>query len=118
MKYTKEQLIEMVKPYFKKDKVELLYVTEDNQVFYPNCKVQASSHARVYKLRAPFEITRADVVVEKTKQVIEKPKKADKVDSDKEALIEIAKEMGVKVDKRMSVENIEKLIKEKEDARE
>lgn len=116
MKYTKEQLIEIVKPYFENDKVNLLYVTEDNQVFYANSKVQASSHARVYKLRAPFEITRDDLVVEKANKVIEKPKKARKIDPDKEALIEIAKESGVKVDKRMSVETIENLIKEKENA--
>jgi len=111
MKYSKEQLIEMVKPYFENDKVNLLYVTEDNQVFYPSGKTQAFSHARVYKLRAPFEISRADLIEEK--EIVENTKP---VDSDKEAMIEIAKEMGIKVDKRMSVETIENLIKDKENA--
>ena len=130
MKYSKEQLIEMVKPYFENDKVNLLYVTEDNQVFYPSGKTQAFSHARVYKLRSPFEISRADI---EAKKEVKKPavkkeaKKAKKeelvkkeptVDQEKETLIEMAKEAGIKVDDKMDKEAIEKLIKDKENARE
>lgn len=117
MKYSKEQLIEIVKPYFENKKVDLLYVTEDNQVFYPSGKVAAASHARVYKLKQPFEIRRSDLVVEEVEDVIEVVKQPNKDDSDKEVLIGIAEEFGIKVDKRMSVATLEKLIKEKEDAR-
>lgn len=111
MKYSKEQLIKMVKPYFEDKKVELLYVTEDNQVFYPNGKVSAFSHARVYKLKSPYQITRADLVTK------EPEFKED--EDEKGALVEIAKELGIEnANKRMSVATLEKLIKEKEDARE
>lgn len=111
MKYSKEQLIEMVKPYFEDKKVDLLYVTEDNQVFYPNGKQQAFSHSRVYKLRTPFEIRRIDLETKDEEEVSD--------NDDKGALVEIAKELGVEnASKRMSVATLEKLIKEKEDARE
>lgn len=118
MKYSKEQLIEMVKPYFLDNKVELLYVTEDNQVFYPNGKVDAFSHCRVYRLRPPFEIERKDIIApsEISKESEQEYKPNSLENDDKEVLISIAREKGLKVDKRMSIATIEDLINNTEDA--
>lgn len=118
MKYSKEQLIEMVRPYFENDKVESLFVTEDNQVFYPNKKTAAFSHCRVYKLRMPFEITRADLPVKETEKVSEiiENESMSEEKSKKELLLEKAESLGIDADKRMGIKKLESLIKEKENA--
>lgn len=46
MKYSKEQLIELSKPYFEnKPLLAVIYATSDNQFFYPESKSYANAHA-------------------------------------------------------------------------
>jgi len=46
MKYSKEQLIELSKPYFEsKPLLAVMYATTDNQFFYPESKSYANAHA-------------------------------------------------------------------------
>jgi len=113
MIYSKDKLIEIVRPYFKNSKIDKLLVTEDAQVFYENCVDFAQSHTSVNKLRPPYIILRSDL--ENKSDNIEK---STPLDDDKIQLIEYAQSIGVKVDKRMGIEKIESLIKDKEDARE
>ena len=65
MRYSKEKLIDIVRPYFKKNDIKLLHVTEDGNVFYENAKAFAQSHAKVNKLKPPYIITSSEIKPEK-----------------------------------------------------
>ena len=87
-------------------------MTEDAQVFYDNSVDFANSHASVNKLKPPYVIVREDI--ENKGNNIAKLPNAD--EDFKEKKIEEAKILGLKVDKRMGIEKIESLIKDKENA--
>jgi hypothetical protein len=45
MKYSKEQIIELSKPFFEaKEDLQMMYATSDNQFFYPESKSYAYAH--------------------------------------------------------------------------
>ena len=112
MIYSKDKLIEIVRPYFKDSKITRLLVTEDAQVFYDNSVDFANSHASVNKLKPPYVIMRGDL----ENKGVDKQNSIPEDDKLKEELLDYDKGLGLKVDKRMGVEKIESLIKDKENA--
>jgi len=114
MIYSKEKIIEIVRPYFKNGKINKVIVTEDAQVFYESNLSFAQSHASVNKLKPPYVIVRGDI----ENKSVNKPEPIPEEDNLKDERIDYAKGLGLKVDKRMGIDKIESLIKDKENARE
>lgn len=102
---TKAQLIEKAGHYFKDEKVKLMYVTPDGNFFYESGKNYADSHAKTKKLEL-FTITRADL----------KEKTEEKIEENKDELIElrkIAKKLKIKGYGIMKLEKLKEKIQEK-----
>lgn len=107
MKYSREKLIELAKPYFTQD-IEMMHATEDGHFFHKGSLNYAKDHA------APLGLVIEDIFLEdikpSKKQVVVKPEKVEDENS-KAELIEEAKKLGLKVDGRMNEETIKNLIK-------
>jgi len=83
MLYTKEQIIELSKPYFEgKPMLPYMYATLDNQFFYPEGKTYAYAHGSSNNVEV-IVIVRTDVF---------KPIKEEKV-SEPIKVVETAKEV-------------------------
>lgn len=112
MKYSREKLIELAKPYFTKD-INTMYATEDGHYFHEGSLNYAKDYAD------PLKIGIEKILIEDIKPSKKKDIQIVDINLDeKDELIEYAKSLGLKVDKRMGIEKIESLIKDKENARE
>lgn len=90
MKYSKQELIELSKPYFEsKPMLPIMYATSDNQFFYPESKSYAEAHARCNEVEL-FLITRLETIKppkqEEIKKEIEQPIVVEEVVKPKEEI--------------------------------
>jgi hypothetical protein len=101
MKYSREQLIDRVRNYFKENKVEKMLVTSDGNIFHAD-KLGASyanAHARVNKLGDVITITADDL---KEKAVKVDVKKSEKVEKSEPAKIEVEVKEKVTTNKKIN----------------